>query len=50
MIRGRLSMAGMYLSSIATSLGDLPALVNRPSNTGAKRRPRDGFWKKLGVI
>jgi hypothetical protein len=43
-----LFMTGLYLSGVA-GLDDLLALVNRPDNTGVKRRAKDALWKKLGV-
>ena len=43
-----LFMTGLYLSGVA-GLDDLLALVNRPDNSGVKRRAKDALWKKLGV-
>jgi hypothetical protein len=43
-----LFMTGLYLSGVA-ALDDLLAFVNRPDNTGVKRRAKDELWKKLGV-
>lgn len=44
-----LFMTGMYLSGVA-SLDDLMAFVNRPDNTGVKKRAKAELWKKLGVL
>jgi hypothetical protein len=43
-----LFMTGLYLSG-AAGLADLLAFVNRPDNSGVKRRVKDALWKKLGV-
>jgi len=43
-----LFMVGMYLSGVASE-EDLMRLINRPDNTGIKRRAKDELWKKLGV-
>jgi hypothetical protein len=40
-------MAGWYLVGLATTQG-LIALVNRPDNTGVKKRAKEALWKKLG--
>ncbi len=42
-------MVGMYLSGVA-SLEDLMRFLNRPDNTGVKKRAKDELWKKLGVV
>ena len=44
-----LFMMGMYLSGVAT-LDDLGRFLNRPDNTGVKKRAKDELWKKLGVM
>ena len=41
------NMVGWYLVGLATEQ-DLIAFVNRPDNTGIKKRAKDELWKKLG--
>lgn len=42
-------MMGMYLCGVASEQ-DLMRFLNRPDNTGMKKRAKDELWKKLGVI
>ena len=44
-----LFMMSMYLCGVAT-LEDVQRFLNRPDNTGVKKRAKDELWKKLGVI
>ena len=41
-------MLGWYLLGIATEQ-EVINFLNRPDNTGVKRRAKDALWKKLGV-
>jgi hypothetical protein len=41
-------MMGMYLAGVASE-EDLMRFLNRPDNTGIKKRAKDELWKKLGV-
>ena len=46
--RATARMVGWYLLGVATE-ADLLAFLNKPDNTGVKRRAKDELWKKLGV-
>ncbi len=46
--RATTRMVGWYLLGVATE-ADLLAFLNRPDNTGVKKRAKDELWKKLGV-
>jgi hypothetical protein len=41
-------MAGWYLLGIASE-DEMVSFLNRPDNTGIKKRAKDELWKKLGV-
>jgi hypothetical protein len=41
------NMAGWYLIGLATGQ-DVIDFLNRPDNTGVKKRAKDELWKKLG--
>ena len=42
------NMIGWYLAGLASE-EELLAYLNRPDNTGIKKRAKDELWKKLGV-
>ena len=41
------NIVGWYLIGLATGR-DVADFLNRPDNTGVKRRAKDELWKKLG--
>jgi hypothetical protein len=47
--RGTAQMVGWYLMGLATE-DDLLKYLNKPDNTGVKKRAKDELWKKLGVL
>jgi hypothetical protein len=42
------NMLAWYFMDVA-SAAEVMAFINRPDNTGVKRRAKDELWKKLGV-
>ncbi len=42
------SMLGWYLLGVASEQ-DVIDFLNRPDNTGVKKRAKDALWKKLGM-
>ena len=41
------TLTALYLQGLADEQ-DVLRELNRPDNTGVKRKPRDELWKKLG--